>query len=47
MRFQTCCRSSLSDFSCATMALMQPFIEHNVACERDEAKQTLDTLKIK
>lgn len=27
----TCCRSSLSDFSWATMALMQPFMEHSVA----------------
>lgn len=28
----TCCKSSLSDFSWATRALMQPFIEHKVAC---------------
>lgn len=28
----TCCKSSLSDFSWATSALMQPFIEHRVAC---------------
>lgn len=28
----TCCKSSLSDFNWATRALMQPFIEHNVAC---------------
>lgn len=27
----TCCRSSLSDLSWATMALMQPFMEHSVA----------------
>lgn len=27
----TCCRSSLSDFSWATIALMQPFMEHSVA----------------
>lgn len=30
MKF-TCCKSSLSDFNCATKALMQPFIEHKVA----------------
>jgi hypothetical protein len=27
----TCCKSSLSDFSWATSALMHPFIEHSVA----------------
>lgn len=39
----TCCRSSLSDFSWATSALMQPFIEQSVACkpEMEAVRQEL------
>lgn len=35
----TCCKSSLSDFSWATRALMQPFIEHKVAWQESEGNR--------